>query len=37
MKEHIGQIETYMNYLDKNIKTITQNETVGIIKKTINL
>ena len=21
-KEHIGQIETYMNYIDKNIKTI---------------
>ena len=30
-KEHIGQIETYMNYVDKNIKEITQNKTVGII------
>ena len=30
-KEHIGQIEVYMNYIDKNIKKITQNETVGII------
>ena len=30
-KEHVGQIETYMNYVDKNIKEITQNKTVGII------
>lgn len=30
-KEHIGQIETYMNYLDTEIKTINQNETIGII------
>jgi len=30
-KEHIGQIETYMNYIDKNIKTINQNKTIGII------
>ena len=30
-KEHIGQIETYMNYVDKNIKEMTQNKTVGII------
>ena len=29
-KEHIGQIETYMNYIDKNIKT-NQNKTIGII------
>ena len=30
-KEHIGQIEVYMNYIDKNIKTIEENKTVGII------
>ena len=30
-KEHIGQIQTYMNYIDKNIKTIEENDTVGII------
>ena len=30
-KEHIGQIQTYMNYIDKNIKTIYQNKTIGII------
>ncbi len=30
-KEHIGQIEVYMNYIDKNLKTIYENNTVGII------
>ena len=30
-KEHIGQIEFYMNYIDKNIKSINQNKTIGII------
>ena len=30
-KEHTGQIMTYMNYIDQNIKTIEENETVGII------
>ena len=30
-KEYIGQIQTYMNYIDKNIKTIEENTTVGII------
>ena len=30
-KEHIGQIETYMNYIDKNIKTIDEEKTIGII------
>ena len=30
-KEHIGQIETYMNYIDKNIKRIKQDKTIGII------
>lgn len=30
-KEHTGQIMTYMNYIDKNLKTIYENGTVGII------
>ena len=30
-KEHIGQIEVYMNYIDNNLRTITQGKTVGII------
>ncbi len=30
-KEHTGQIMTYMNYIDKNIKTFEENNTVGII------
>ncbi|MBR6821033.1 MAG: DUF1016 family protein [Bacilli bacterium] len=30
-KEYIGQIETYMNYVDKNIKDIIDNKTIGII------
>lgn len=30
-KEHAGQIMIYMNYIDKNIKTIEENKTVGII------
>ena len=30
-KDHIGQIQTYMNYIDKRIKTIEDNETIGII------
>ena len=29
--EHIGQIKKYMNYVDKNIKTINQDKTIGII------
>ena len=29
--EHIGQIEKYMNYIDKNIKTIEEDKTIGII------
>ena len=29
-KEHIGQISTYMNYIDKNLKTIYQDNTIGI-------
>ena len=30
-KEHIGQIEVYMNYIDKNIRNINQNKTIGVI------
>ena len=30
-KEHIGQIEVYMNYIDKNIREINQDKTIGII------
>lgn len=30
-KEHTGQIMIYMNYIDKKIKTIEENDTVGII------
>ena len=30
-KEHTGQIMIYMNYIDKNIKCLDENETVGII------
>ncbi|MBO4246018.1 MAG: DUF1016 family protein [Bacilli bacterium] len=30
-KEHTGQIMTYMNYVDQNIKTIEENATVGLI------
>ena len=30
-KEYIGQIETYMNYIDKNVKKDFHNKTIGII------
>ena len=30
-KEHIGQIQVYMNYIDKNLKTTFQDKTIGII------
>ncbi len=30
-KEHIGQIQLYMNYVDTNIKSIEENKTIGII------
>ncbi len=30
-KEHIGQIETYINYVDKNIRRVDQDKTIGII------
>ena len=29
--EYIGQIKKYMNYIDKNIKNINQDNTIGII------
>ena len=29
--EYIGQIEKYMNYIDKNIKTFDEDRTIGII------
>ena len=30
-KEHIGQIQVYMNYIDNNLKKINQEKTIGII------
>ena len=30
-KEHIGQVEVYMNYIDKHVKGINNNKTIGII------
>jgi len=30
-KEHIGQIQVYMNYIDDNLKKINQDKTIGII------
>ena len=30
-KEHIGQVETYMNVIDKNLRMINQSPTIGII------
>ncbi len=30
-KEHIGQVQVYMNYIDKHIKKYNQNKTIGII------
>lgn len=30
-KEHIGQIETYMNYIDRNIRMLDEDRTIGII------
>jgi len=29
--EHIGQIKKYLNYIDKNVKSINQDNTIGII------
>jgi len=30
-KEHIGQIQVYMNYVDENLRKINQDKTIGII------
>ena len=30
-KEHIGQIQIYMNYINDNLRKITQDNTIGII------
>ena len=30
-KEHIGQIQVYMNYIDSNLKKINMNKTIGLI------
>ena len=30
-KEHIGQIQVYMNYVDKHVKKINHDKTIGII------
>lgn len=30
-KDHIGQIEVYMNYIDKNLRNPMQDKTIGII------
>ena len=30
-KEHIGQIQTYMNYVDVNLKKEFHNKTTGIL------
>ena len=30
-KEHIGQIQVYMNYIDNNLRRINQDKTIGII------
>ena len=35
-KEHIGKIQVYMNYIDKNVKDISDDKTIGIIICTKN-
>ncbi|MBE6155794.1 MAG: DUF1016 domain-containing protein [Firmicutes bacterium] len=30
-KEHIGQIQVYMNYIDENLRKFNQDKTIGII------
>ena len=30
-KEQIGQIQVYMNYIDKNVKDVSDDKTIGII------
>ena len=35
-KEYIGQIETYVNYIDETVKQINHNKTIGIIVSKLN-
>ena len=30
-KEHIGQVQVYMNYIDNHLKKMNQDKTIGII------
>ncbi len=30
-KEHVGQIQIYMNYIDQNVKKVSHDKTIGII------
>jgi len=30
-KEHVGQIQIYMNYIDENLRKFGQDKTIGII------
>lgn len=30
-KDHLGQVMVYMNYIDKHVRNINQNKTIGII------
>ena len=30
-KDHLGQIQVYMNYIDDNLKKFNQDKTIGII------
>lgn len=30
-KEHVGQIQVYMNYIDNHLRKINQGKTIGII------
>lgn len=30
-KEHIGQIQIYMNYIDNNLRKVNQDKTIGIV------
>lgn len=30
-KEHIGQIQVYMNYIDENLRKFNQDKTIGVI------
>ena len=30
-KEHIGQIQVYINYIEKNLRKVNHDKTIGII------